>query len=456
MLTCLHQNNLGMDEFLGQVTLPLNEIDVYDNPKSKWYKLQSKPGQEKKSKERGELELRIGFTVKAESVSDLKKDKHKSSLGQIASNVSGSLLSINTLEKRKNLKKFAKSLGSKMHITGKSKKEKNLEAGEADSVSGSVTNVWSTPTLNKDRRSAQMAGDADPGVISEDEDEFTFDNLSHKSSGSSLNVQNRGYNQNKVLNKNSSPIVSLKSDHSSIQDIHHDIDLNSDMDMSYRNKSATLPTPQKPPRVSSSTDSKKDEWEEKLYGKHMELGSSNDSLKRRSWDPTARVPLAVPKEEEEEPENRKNPTINYSNTAPSSPAVSEKKTPTHKPPLPITPQPMPRSNTLESITEKVKDEKVKEKEKKADKENKFTKKLKYLRKEFGRSDNHHQNQDDLPLPLPPSRSLSSQFFQHGERIIIGHENDVKMMTNGELSKEVQKKYEGKSKEVRKWKTIFFV
>lgn len=113
VLTCLHRNNLGMDEFLGQVTLPLNEMDAYERPQSRWHKLQSKPGKEKKDKERGDLEVRIAFTVKAGSLTDLsKKEKNKSStLG-----LGGSLLSLGTLEKRKSLKKIAKSLGSKVSV----------------------------------------------------------------------------------------------------------------------------------------------------------------------------------------------------------------------------------------------------------------------------------------------------------------------------------------------------
>lgn len=111
ILTCLHRNNLGMDEFLGQVTLPLFDMDAYERPRSRWYKLNSKPGKEKKDKDRGELEVRVAFTVKAGSLTDLsKKEKNKSStLG-----LGGSLLSLGTLEKRKGLKKFAKSLGSKV------------------------------------------------------------------------------------------------------------------------------------------------------------------------------------------------------------------------------------------------------------------------------------------------------------------------------------------------------
>lgn len=111
VLTILHRNNFGVDEFLGQSTLPLNEMDVYERPRSRWLKLQSKPGQEKKNKERGELEVKIAFTVKAGSLTDLsKKEKHKSSLSQLG----GSLLSLGNGEKRKGSKNFAKSLGSKV------------------------------------------------------------------------------------------------------------------------------------------------------------------------------------------------------------------------------------------------------------------------------------------------------------------------------------------------------
>lgn len=50
----------------------------------RWYLLKSKPGKEK-SKPRGELEVKIAFIVKAGSLTDLsKKEKHKSSLGQLS------------------------------------------------------------------------------------------------------------------------------------------------------------------------------------------------------------------------------------------------------------------------------------------------------------------------------------------------------------------------------------
>ncbi|KRK06946.1 rab11 family-interacting protein 1 isoform X5 [Drosophila yakuba] len=212
-LTCLHRNNLGIDEFLGQATLPLNEMDVYDRPRAKWFKLESKPGKEKKNKERGELEVRIAFVVKSGSLTDLsKKDKHKSSIGQLASSVGGSLLSIGNGEKRRSIKKLAGSLSSKLHIRSK---KKNQEAGADDSSSfgGSFASLGTPNSSNGRgqnggsgrRRGGQRAGEADPGVISEDEDEFVFDNLSHKSSGSSLNIQRSGLQPPPVSTPNFAP-----------------------------------------------------------------------------------------------------------------------------------------------------------------------------------------------------------------------------------------------------------
>lgn len=46
VLTALHHNGLGIDEFLGRVTIPLNSLDIYDRPKNKLYPLQAKPGKQ--------------------------------------------------------------------------------------------------------------------------------------------------------------------------------------------------------------------------------------------------------------------------------------------------------------------------------------------------------------------------------------------------------------------------
>ncbi|XP_014249973.1 rab11 family-interacting protein 1 [Cimex lectularius] len=176
VLTALHHNRMAVDEFLGRVSIPLVDMDIYDRPKNVWYKLKDKPGKEK-NKERGELEVKIAFIVKAGSLSDLsKKGKHKSSLGQLsqaAQSFGGSLISISSLDKRKGLRNLATKIGNKITKSNFKKKDE-------------LSNI------NNDL-SSQSTGEPDPGVISEieSEDDFMLDELSQKSSGTSLNISSK-------------------------------------------------------------------------------------------------------------------------------------------------------------------------------------------------------------------------------------------------------------------------
>lgn len=131
--------------------------------------MSGKPGKEN-TKERGKLEVRIGFIVRAGSLSDLsKKERHKSSLGQLSSaaqSFGGSLLSIGSVEKRKGLKKLAKSIGNK--VKGKSRSKSKLD----DIYDEEERGIGERGVGERPRTAGQEHGDADPGVIS-DEDEFT-------------------------------------------------------------------------------------------------------------------------------------------------------------------------------------------------------------------------------------------------------------------------------------------
>ncbi|XP_076260978.1 rab11 interacting protein isoform X1 [Rhynchophorus ferrugineus] len=264
VLTALHHNFVGVDEFLGRAVIPLNTLDIYERPKNKFYVLQSKPGG--KTKDRGQLEVKIAFNVKSGSLTNLsKKEKHKSSLGglsHVAQSVGGSLLSLGSAEKRKGIKKFAKSIGSKMHLKGKKKDDFDDGASSIGSV-GSL-NIRSQ-TLNQKFKSKQTIDDADPGVVS-DEDEFTFDDLSHKSSASSLSIPT---NASPALVKKTVENTPSTTSSPTISNV----------------KSLTLP-PAKPPR--SEPKPPQDEWESKLFGhsksKNNLRPGSNESLNRRSWD----------------------------------------------------------------------------------------------------------------------------------------------------------------------------
>lgn len=248
------------DHLLGQVSIPLKDLDAYERPRNRWYTLLGKQGKEN-DKNRGELEVKISFIVKEGSLTDLsKKEKHKSSLSSIAQNVGGSLMSIGSIEKRKGLKKFAKNLGSKINLSKKDKKS------DSSSLSGSIGNLKSSALSTPDHSTPKrLPGEADPGVISEDEDEFAFDDLSHKSSGSSLNVQTlpRGHKYTP------SPV------NASLENLGGGEFLRRSTCSTLIQPDKTIP--QKPVRLSLDTFSppqlpaqvidKDDEWSQKLYSK---------------------------------------------------------------------------------------------------------------------------------------------------------------------------------------------
>ncbi|XP_053560333.1 rab11 family-interacting protein 5 [Bombina bombina] len=84
-LIVMHRALIGMDQFLGQVSVPLHQ--VYREGRSQrnqWYKLHSKSG--KKEKERGEIQISIQFTRNnlTASMFDLSiKDKPKTPFGKL-------------------------------------------------------------------------------------------------------------------------------------------------------------------------------------------------------------------------------------------------------------------------------------------------------------------------------------------------------------------------------------
>lgn len=436
-------------------------MDVYERPRQKSFKLLSKPGKEKKDKDRGELEVCIAFQVKSDfkgSLADLsgKKEKKGSTLG-----LGGSLLSLGTLEKRKGLKNFAKSMGSKLHINGKSSKKDKQKDGE--SISDSVSSIG-TPGSEAfaPRRFGQVAGEADPGVVSEDdEDEFVFDNLSHKSSGSSLNVRGGGGGVANVAAA-AAAAAPTNSDHLTVPGsaaaaaaaVAANSTSSTAEDIKLRSK--TLP-PSKPPRIASDPPAAAatDEWESKLYGKHLEIGSS-DSLKRRSWE-SSRVPLSSTQEEEGDPvaaaaagespqPRRLIGSAAHPSTAPTTPNLEDqKRAMVDAAAVAEKPRPLPRSGTLESIEEKEAAAVAAATPDKKEKSEKRFSKLKFLHKK-----DKAESLEDLKMKLTGGQK---QFGS--ERVIIGHENDRRQQGDVKVSPELLKKYDGKSREVHFFFHFFF-
>ncbi|XP_003490087.1 rab11 interacting protein [Bombus vancouverensis nearcticus] len=402
ILTALHRNFLGVDEFLGTISIPLSSFDVYERPKNRWYTLGSKPGKEN-TKERGELEVKIGFIVKAGSLTDLShKERHKSSLGQLstaAHSIGGSLLSIGSFEKRKGLKKLAKSIGNR--VKGKSKH--NLDKGDD----------LNEKDERKFRTTRQEPGEADPGVISEDEDEFTFDDLSHKSSASSLNAP-------VVANSNSVASIASSNSSSNNFEAHH------------VPPAPTNAAPNKPPRfsMSASTTSlskvdniKEDEWGLKLYGKQV-----NNNVKR--WDSKASPKIVI---DEPKDEYRESSPIN----SPSSTLKRQE--------LPEIPSPAPREvlltkNKLEDKFASTKEKNVKEEKLKEKKEDKYSC--------WSPKDEKQSRKDKKKEKENKFKDFNDDNNLSGERIIIGGEDAIKTTASvkSHLPHEILAQFEGKSRE----------
>jgi len=195
VLKVMHRSFMGGDEFLGQISLPLQDFDVYEKPRASWYPMLCKPGQNK-TDYRGELEVKLGFTVVASesvggSVADLTK-KNKGSLSSL-NKVGGSLLSLGSREK-KNFRKIAASVTSKVEKVGvkakKSVSSLKLNKDRSGLESLPESSQWTNTVFDSH---ADGLHNEDPGVNSDDEDDmFQFDTLSHRSSLSSLGTNKLG------------------------------------------------------------------------------------------------------------------------------------------------------------------------------------------------------------------------------------------------------------------------
>uniref|UniRef100_A0A2M4ACQ8 Protein kinase c conserved region 2 n=1 Tax=Anopheles triannulatus TaxID=58253 RepID=A0A2M4ACQ8_9DIPT len=457
VLTALHHNSVGMDEFLGRVVLPLNEMEIYERPRSRWYKLESKDKdrERKKEKERGELEVRISFTVKAGSLTDLsKKTASKSSISNLASSVGGSLLSIGAIEKRKGLRKLAKSLGSKMHISGLARKggaQKDRDepldeevagggvAGGGGGGGGGARTAGGHASLH-DRSTKQTFGDADPGVISEDEDEFVLDNLSHKSSTGSVSHQwpnpktgSTGAGSQRFaadISYTSTPLADGRS-----FGFSKSSSSNSLAGATGAATATAVATPgetesggkqqrqqQQSRHGESPAKEKMDEWEQKLYGKHLEIGST-DSLKRRSWE-SSRVMTALGRQEELQQQQQQQqqeaagepvtlavpePQARSVPTSPELDGMSSR----------AAPKPVPRAGSRQDVSRESVQETIK-----PEKES-FTKKIKHLIKDHGHHHSRADSLENLTAVVVPQRKLNGSKqgspFGHEQRIIIGGE-----------------------------------
>ncbi|XP_029466353.1 rab11 family-interacting protein 2 [Rhinatrema bivittatum] len=90
-LVVMHRSLVGLDRFLGQVAISLNDIfEDKQRRKTEWFKLESKPG--KRAKERGEIKVNIQFMRNnmTASMFDLSmKDKTRSPFSKLKDKMKG-------------------------------------------------------------------------------------------------------------------------------------------------------------------------------------------------------------------------------------------------------------------------------------------------------------------------------------------------------------------------------
>ncbi|XP_071181966.1 rab11 family-interacting protein 2-like isoform X3 [Mytilus edulis] len=82
-LNVMHRGMLS-DDFIGYCSVPLWHYKVYERPSSQWIQLQGKPNKTPDNKYRGEIEVRVAFSVKSkqeEADSNLNKKKSSSIKG---------------------------------------------------------------------------------------------------------------------------------------------------------------------------------------------------------------------------------------------------------------------------------------------------------------------------------------------------------------------------------------
>ncbi|CAL8109482.1 unnamed protein product [Orchesella dallaii] len=148
VLKVMHKASLG-ENFIGRISIPLSDFEVTAKQKPKWYPLKPRPGKEKDTKYRGEIEMKVTFLIKTnttESTNDLASNSKRR--GSLRSSM-GSILSL-----------------------GKKKGKKEKEKGSKDSLNSS--SIDSLKNVNSSRlnlsNNMPIIND-DPGVISEGEED---------------------------------------------------------------------------------------------------------------------------------------------------------------------------------------------------------------------------------------------------------------------------------------------
>lgn len=124
---CLyHRNFIGMDDFLGQTEISLDQFNVYERPRKRWFPLFVKSSSKKQDRSRGEIELTAIFMVHSMSGSICNLDRQKKSIKSLS------------------FKNLSSNIGNKLVLKWPSK---TSLGGNSDLSSGNFSAQLLHPTL---------------------------------------------------------------------------------------------------------------------------------------------------------------------------------------------------------------------------------------------------------------------------------------------------------------------
>ncbi|CAF3774550.1 unnamed protein product [Adineta steineri] len=277
-LTVYHntKNALSKGDFVGRTYVSLRDLQDYDRVHRSWYKLTNKDG--KADKERGEIDVSLQFFSKNDTT--------------------GSVLDLATKKKHLSLKDIKHSLGSKLTIASKQKKQDNYTgdnqlAHQRHRLGGGDDSTFNVrdfldDSASESQYSDNFIWDTSSSIREEDEESTSF-------AGSHMSLNSMSYNnhvepqQKKMPRAPSSGLGSILgtgTPHSSRRSITSDYDTSSILDSASMYGGDEPSTPSPPVRSQVQQQQQQRET-------HVDSGlpPRSNSMRRKSKEPSSSTTL---------------------------------------------------------------------------------------------------------------------------------------------------------------------
>ncbi|CAF1599102.1 unnamed protein product [Adineta steineri] len=278
-LTVYHntKNALSKGDFVGRTYVSLRDLQDYDRVHRSWYKLTNKDG--KADKERGEIDVSLQFFSKNDTT--------------------GSVLDLATKKKHLSLKDIKHSLGSKLTIASKQKKQDNYTgdnqlAHQRHRLGGGDDSTFNVrdfldDSASESQYSDNFIWDTSSSIREEDEESTSF-------AGSHMSLNSMSYNnhvepqQKKMPRAPSSGLGSILgtgTPHSSRRSITSDYDTSSILD------SASMYGGDEPSTPSPPVRSQVQQQQQQQRETHVDNGlpPRSNSMRRKSKEPSSSTTL---------------------------------------------------------------------------------------------------------------------------------------------------------------------